>query len=223
MGGAKDSGNGQPAGRPSLRHERALAKSAGGLVCGVDEAGRGPLAGPVFAAAVILDPKHIPAGIDDSKKLTAETRETLYAEIMRTAWVGIAFADVETIDRENILQASLMAMALAVSRLPAAPAAALIDGNRCPTGLPCPSQALIGGDGLSVTIAAASIVAKVARDRVMRELHEEFPLYGWSSNKGYGTPGHTRALREHGATLHHRRSFAPVRMALEATRIRLAG
>lgn len=217
MGGAKDSGTAL-----SLRHEHALMRSSGGNVCGVDEAGRGPLAGPVFAAAVILDPRHIPPGIDDSKKLTADARETLYAQILDSAQVGVAMIGVETIDRENILQATMMAMALAVSRLPAAPAAALIDGNRCPA-LACPSQPLVGGDGLSLSIAAASIVAKVARDRLMCELHGEFPHYSWSSNKGYGTREHVRALREHGPTCHHRRSFEPVRLALEAPRFRSTG
>ncbi|MEC9367605.1 MAG: ribonuclease HII, partial [Pseudomonadota bacterium] len=153
-----------------MRHEQTLARRVGGLVCGVDEAGRGPWAGPLTAAAVILDPDNMPSGINDSKRLTALQREKLHDEIMSSAQVAVAQVEVAEIDRVNILQASMRAMAMAVSRLPCAPAAALIDGNRCPT-LSCRAQALVGGDGQSLSIAAASIIAKVTRDRLMRALH----------------------------------------------------
>ena len=181
-----------------------------GLVAGVDEAGRGPLAGPVVAAAVIFEKKRIPKGLDDSKKLTARAREDAFAKICDMAIAfGIGEASVDEIDLVNIRQATHLAMARAVRALSPAPAFALVDGNDAPA-LPCPCQTIIGGDGRSLSIAAASIIAKVTRDRLMLALHELHPLYGWASNKGYGTEEHFLALKRHGATPHHRRSFAPI-------------
>ncbi|HEY0282041.1 MAG TPA: ribonuclease HII [Rhizomicrobium sp.] len=188
---------------------RALARIAG-LVAGVDEAGRGPLAGPVVAAAVIFEKKRIPNGLDDSKKLTPRRREELYAQIYKFAVaVGVGEASVDEIDLVNIRQATHLAMLRAVRALAPAPAFALVDGNDAPA-LPCPCQTIIGGDGRSVSIAAASIIAKVTRDRMMAALHELHPEYGWAGNKGYGTEAHLLALKRYGATPHHRRSFAPV-------------
>ncbi|MDE1985358.1 MAG: ribonuclease HII [Alphaproteobacteria bacterium] len=188
---------------------RALAHIAG-HIAGVDEAGRGPLAGPVVAAAVIFERERIPKGLDDSKKLSAATRERLYASIMEDAVaVGIGEASVDEIDLLNIRQATHLAMARAVRALEPAPRFALVDGNDAPA-LPCPCETIVGGDGRSVSIAAASIIAKVTRDRLMAALHAEHPVYGWASNKGYGTADHLSALKRHGATPHHRRSFAPI-------------
>lgn len=181
-----------------------------GLVCGVDEAGRGPLAGPVVAAAVILDPTNPIVGLNDSKKLTAKRREALAVEIRAKAlaWF-VAEASVEEIDRINILQASMLAMQRAVAGLVIAPERALIDGNRCPT-LPCPSEAIIGGDGKVASIAAASILAKTVRDAGMLELHQRYPQYGFDRHMGYPTAAHVEALREHGVSPIHRRSYGPV-------------
>jgi ribonuclease HII len=188
---------------------RALARISG-YVAGVDEAGRGPLAGPVVAAAVIFARKRIPRGLDDSKKLAARMREKLYARILETAIaVGVGEACVDEIDLLNIRQATHLAMARAVRALSPAPVFALVDGNDAPA-LPCPCETIIGGDGRSVSIAAASIIAKVTRDRLMAALHELHPEYGWLDNKGYGTEEHLLALKRHGATPHHRRSFAPI-------------
>ncbi|MGB8363899.1 MAG: ribonuclease HII [Rhizomicrobium sp.] len=188
---------------------RILAKIAG-AVAGIDEAGRGPLAGPVVAAAVILDRKNIPDGLDDSKKLSAATRERAFAALMDCATgIGVGEASVDEIDSLNIRQATHLAMARAVQALAIAPAFALVDGND-PPALPCPCETIIGGDGRALSIAAASIVAKVTRDRMMLALHREHPLYGWATNKGYGTAEHLSALSRHGATRHHRRSFGPV-------------
>jgi len=181
-------------------------------VCGVDEAGRGPLAGPVVAAAVILAPGRIPAGIDDSKRLAPARRAALDAALRRDAEVALGIASVDEIDILNVLQASLLAMARAVAGLPRPPASALIDGNRAPA-LACPARALVRGDARSLSIAAASIVAKCARDRIMTELALSFPGYGWETNAGYGTPAHLAALTRLGPTVHHRRGFAPVRAA----------
>lgn len=183
-----------------------------GPVCGVDEAGRGPLAGPVVAAAVILDRNRLPIGIDDSKRLNAPVREALFDLINANAHVGIGIASVEEIDSLNILWASMLAMRRAVAALPIAPAHALIDGNRCPD-LSCRSTAVIGGDALSLSIAAASIIAKVTRDRMMRDLDTTHPGYGFAGHKGYGTPAHLEALARLGPCLIHRRSFAPIRQA----------
>ncbi|HEX7776633.1 MAG TPA: ribonuclease HII [Parvibaculum sp.] len=182
-------------------------------VCGIDEAGRGPLAGPVVAAAVVLDPANCPEGLNDSKKLDETRREALYAALIASAEIGVGIASVEEIDRLNILWASMLAMSRALEALAVAPAFALIDGNRVPK-IDCPARAVIGGDGLVVSIAAASIVAKVTRDRMMAALAVEHPGYGWLTNRGYGTPEHLDALTRLGATAHHRRSFAPVRNIL---------
>jgi len=187
-----------------------------GLACGVDEAGRGPLAGPVVAAAVILDPLRPIAGLNDSKKLSAKRRQALAIEIRSKAlaW-AVAEASVEEIDRINILQASLLAMQRAVAALAIAPSCALIDGNRCPE-LPCPAQAIIGGDGLVESIAAASILAKTHRDAGMLELHAAYPQYGFDRHMGYPTAVHLAALREHGVSPVHRRSYAPVAKLIQA-------
>ena len=179
-------------------------------ICGVDEVGRGPLAGPVVAAAVILRKGRIPRGLNDSKKLREEDRETLFPLIMAMAVaVGVGEASVGEIDRINIRQATHLAMARAVRALPIAASFALVDGND-PPALPCACETLIGGDGRSLSIAAASIIAKVTRDRMMVALHEEHPGYNWRSNKGYGTPDHLAGLKTCGVTIHHRRSFSPV-------------
>ena len=181
-----------------------------GLVCGVDEAGRGPLAGPVVAAAVILDPVRPIAGLNDSKKLSAKRREQLAIEIREKAlaW-SVASATVEEIDRINILQASLLAMQRAVEALGVTPTRALIDGNRCPQ-LSCAAEAIVGGDGKVASIAAASILAKTARDAGMIELHARYPMYGFDRHMGYPTAVHLAALSEHGVSPVHRRRYAPV-------------
>jgi ribonuclease HII len=184
------------------------------IICGVDEAGRGPLAGPVVAAAVILDPsKPRMRGLTDSKALTAKKREELYEKIVeRSLAYCIASASVEEIDSLNILHATMLAMKRAVEGLHLAPTLAKIDGNRCPT-LSIRSEAIVSGDLLVPCISAASILAKVTRDRMLLELHQTFPMYGFDAHSGYGTPQHLTALREHGPCEHHRRSFAPVREA----------
>ena len=194
----------------------ALLQPPEGLACGVDEAGRGPLAGPVVAAAVILDPARPIEGLNDSKKLSAKRREILVVEIRSKAlaW-AIAEASVEEIDRINILQASLLAMQRAVDALDIRPSQALIDGNRCPQ-LACPAQAIIGGDGLVASIAAASILAKTYRDAGMLELHATYPQYGFDRHMGYPTAAHLAALREHGVSPVHRRSYAPVAKLIQA-------
>lgn len=179
-------------------------------VCGIDEAGRGALAGPVVAAAVILDPERLPKGIDDSKKLTPARREALYEEIVAVAHVGIGEASCDEIDEINILQASFLAMRRAVSQLPVVPAHALVDGNMPPPGFHCPVTCIVSGDALSLSIAAASIIAKVHRDRILRDLARSFPAYAWDANAGYGTPQHLRALRLVGPSPFHRKSFAPI-------------
>lgn len=195
-----------------------LEDSSPGLVCGLDEAGRGPLAGPVMAACV-----HVPegarresfwAGVTDSKKLSAGKRDELYDLIVAHCHYGIAEASVEEIDRINILQASLLAMTRAMEKMTGdfgiRPETALVDGNRKPP-LPCAVRTIVRGDSISLSIAAASILAKVTRDRVMTLLCAEYPMYGWSRNAGYGTAHHLKALNDHGITRHHRTSFAPVR------------
>jgi ribonuclease HII len=199
---------------PHYIYESRLLRTLSGPICGVDEAGRGPLAGPVVAAAVILDRKRIPKGLNDSKLLDEETREKLYPLIMKTALaVGVGQASVGEIDLVNIRQATHLAMARAVRALSIAAEFALVDGND-PPALPCKCDTLIGGDGRSVSIAAASIIAKVTRDRLMVRLHDEHPGYNWKSNKGYATADHYCGLKTHGVTVHHRRSFAPVRNIL---------
>lgn len=179
-------------------------------VAGIDEAGRGALAGPVVAAAVILDPARLPKGIDDSKKLNAARREVLFDEIIAVAHVGIGEATCEEIDEINILQASFLAMRRAVAALPVAPAHALVDGHLPPPDFHCPVTCVVSGDALSLSIAAASIIAKVHRDRILRNLSVTYPAFAWDSNAGYGTPEHLRALSLVGPTPFHRKSFAPV-------------
>lgn len=183
-------------------------------VCGIDEAGRGPWAGPVVAGAAILDPALAPPGLNDSKKLSARRREALFEALRATALIGVGVASVAEIDRLNILQASLLAMARAVAALPVTPAFALVDGRQVPPGLPCPAAAVIRGDARSLSIAAASIVAKVTRDRIMAQLAADWPGYGWERNAGYGVRAHAAALADLGVTPHHRRSFKPVHKML---------
>ncbi len=189
-----------------------------GLVAGVDEAGRGPWAGPVVAAAVILNPDCKPAGLRDSKTLSDKRRRALAEALWKTARIGVGVASVAEIDRLNIGQATLLAMARAAANLPAAPAVCLIDGTTRPT-LPCPAYAVVKGDAKSFSIAAASIIAKTTRDRMMRELARDYPPYAWERNKGYGAPAHRAALQRYGVTPHHRRSFAPIHNMLHADSI----
>ena len=183
-------------------------------VAGVDEVGRGPLCGPVTAAAVILNPAEIPEGLRDSKTLGAARRRALRDRLLQVAEVSIAHAEVEEIDRLNILQASLLAMQRALAGLRPAPDFALIDGNRLPTGLPCQAQAVVRGDARCLSIAAASIVAKVERDAIMARLARAYPGYGWEANAGYPTKRHINAIAEFGVTPFHRRSFKPIRNIL---------
>ncbi len=194
---------------PDLSEEIAFGGNET-TICGIDEAGRGPLAGPVVAAAVILDRAAVPDGIADSKCLAPPRRQAVFELIVASAAVGIGIASVEEIDGLNVLNASELAMGRAAGALARAPAAALIDGNRVPPGLPCRARAIVGGDGSSLSIAAASIVAKVTRDRLMEALAAECPGYGWERNRGYGTREHLTALARLGVTRHHRRSFAPI-------------
>ncbi len=194
--------------------QAALLWDAPGLLAGVDEAGRGPLAGPVVAAAVILDDRRPIRGLADSKTLTALQRERLHDQILaRALCCSVAHATVEEIDTHNILQATMLAMRRAVEGLRLKPAKVLVDGNRLPT-LDVLAEAIVTGDALVKAISAASILAKVHRDRLCQDLHAEFPHYGFAGHKGYGTPEHLEALRRHGACVHHRRSFAPVAAAL---------
>ncbi|WP_188911442.1 ribonuclease HII [Aureimonas endophytica] len=202
---------GKPRVAPDFAFETELRARGVTLVAGVDEAGRGPLAGPVVAAAVILDPASMPAGLNDSKKLTQRARERLFAEILATATVGVASAGPAEIDRLNIRRASLAAMVRAVEALAAAPGHCLIDGIDVPPGLRLPATPLVAGDARSQSIAAASIVAKVLRDRMMVRLGARFPAYGFERHMGYGTKAHLDAIRAHGPCPHHRRSFAPIR------------
>jgi ribonuclease HII len=195
---------------PDFSHETTAFKKGLLRVAGVDEVGRGPLCGPVMAAAVIINPNDIPHGLADSKKLTAKRRDTLSDLILNSAEVSIAQASVAEIDQINILQASLLAMRRALDGLSCAPDVALIDGNRLPDGLPYPAQAIVKGDDKSLSIAAASIVAKVARDQLMTALSVEFPGYGWEKNAGYGTKAHFEGLNRLGVTPHHRVSFKPI-------------
>jgi ribonuclease HII len=186
-----------------------------GLIAGVDEVGRGPLAGPVAAAAVILDPRRIPAGLRDSKELCEVERERLFLEIMASAHVGIAFSGPAEIDRVNIRQATLCAMRRAVSALPVAPDHVLIDGRDVPPGISCAAQAVVKGDSLLASIAAASIVAKVIRDRTMHNIGTRYPAFGFATNVGYPTAEHLDALARVGPSPFHRLSFAPVRRFLD--------
>ena len=202
---------------PEPDFDHAAIDRYGGLVCGVDEAGRGPWAGPVVTAAVLCEPGRLPAGVNDSKALTATERERLFAAIVAVASVSVTTASPALIDRINIRAATLQAMRRAVGGLCTAPVAALIDGRDVPQGLGCPGEAVIGGDARSPLIAAASIVAKVVRDRLMVDLARAVPGYGFERHKGYGTPEHAEALGRLGPSRHHRRSFAPVRAVLAPT------
>jgi len=199
---------------PSFRIERQCQ----GIVCGIDEAGRGPLAGPVVAAAVILDqgtlPRRLKRELDDSKKLSREAREEYFLLIRRCARIGVGAASVGEIDRINILQATFLAMRRAVARLGVAPDIALVDGNQ-PPPLPCVIRTVIGGDGLSLSIAAASVIAKVTRDKLMRALALRYQGYGWDTNVGYATEEHRSAILALGPTRHHRMSFAPLQLSLD--------
>ena len=192
--------------------EQNLRQSLGtaARIAGVDEVGRGPWAGPVTACAVVLDLENIPDGLADSKALSAKKRDALFEPILASADVGIAHVSVEDIDRINILNASMLAMKMALADLNKPADFALIDGNKIPTDLPMPAECLIKGDARCLSIAAASIVAKVTRDRMMVSLAQQFPHYGWETNAGYGTKVHQEGLKNHGVTQHHRRSFKPI-------------
>ena len=196
---------------PTDRFERRAKRRGAKIVAGVDEAGRGPLAGPVVVAAVVFEHGRYPEGLNDSKKLPLGERERLFDLILARANVSIAIASRARIDRMNILRASLWAMSRAVAGLSLRPDMVLVDGNMEPPNLPCPCQTVIGGDALSVSIAAASIIAKVTRDRLMGNVGRAYPNYGFEQHMGYSTPMHFEALREHGPCPQHRRSFAPVR------------
>ncbi len=205
----------------------SLERAAGGLVAGIDEAGRGPWAGPVVAAAVILDAgrlsHELATGLDDSKKLSPGRRAALFAALAGNARIGIGrigigAASAPLIDEINVLAATMRAMGRAVAALGVVPDFALVDGNRLPE-LPCPARAVVGGDGRSLSIAAASIVAKVTRDRIMAALAARYPGFGWDTNAGYGTARHRDALEALGVTRHHRRSYAPVHKMLSQDRV----
>jgi ribonuclease HII len=195
-----------------------LELAAEGRVAGIDEAGRGPWAGPVVAAAAILDPATLPKSLanrlDDSKKLSKPVREKLFGELQDCAALGVGIASVAEIDEINVLAATMLAMRRATLALPVIPDIALVDGNRAPN-LPCPVQTVIRGDSRSFSIAAASIIAKVTRDRIMARLAAEHPVYGWERNAGYGTKAHQAGLERHGVTVHHRRSFKPIAALLK--------
>lgn len=198
---------------PDMSVERAALRRGARVVCGVDEAGRGPLAGPVVVSAVVLNPRRVPEGLNDSKLLTALQREALYDTIMVSATVSIVVAPPLVIERLNILQATLWAMRQAVLGLGVTADHVLIDGNKLPKDLPCNGEAIVGGDGKSASIAAASIIAKVTRDRMCAIMHAEEPHFGFDSHKGYAAPVHLAALTEHGPGRHHRMDFAPCAQA----------
>ncbi len=195
---------------PDYRYEAEALAGGFAFVAGVDEVGRGPLAGPVTAAAVILDVDHIPEGLNDSKRLSAKRRQVLNDQLMQCAVVSIAHASVAEIDQINILRAAHLAMERAVAGLKQPADMALIDGNMIPRNLTIPARAIIKGDAISLSIAAASIVAKTARDAIMWDLAQQFPGYGWETNAGYPSKSHKLALQNLGVTPHHRRSFKPV-------------
>ena len=199
--------------KPTFELEVAEHQLGSRPIAGVDEAGRGPWAGPVVAAAVILDPDKIPANIDDSKTLDEDSRAFLYRRIMKVAIVGVGIADVDRIDRENILGATLWAMAEAVSQLGETPKLVLVDGDKTPR-IPMSVRAIVKGDSKCLSIAAASIVAKVTRDRLMMDFARAYPGYGFERHKGYGTPEHQAAIAKLGVSALHRRSFRPVQLAL---------
>lgn len=203
---------------PDLSYELAAGRDRGRVIAGVDEVGRGPLAGPVIACAVILphDLNLLPAGITDSKKLTARKRAALAPMLREICTYSLGEASVAEIDEINILQATFLAMSRALAGLKLQPHFALIDGNRAPKALSCPARTIVEGDSKCLSIAAASIIAKVARDELMGQLDLQHPGYGWASNAGYGSASHLAALATLGVTEHHRRSFAPVRIRIEA-------
>ncbi|MFZ0729320.1 MAG: ribonuclease HII [Methylovirgula sp.] len=201
---------------PHFRRERKLAKSDLWPIAGMDEVGRGPLAGPVAAAAVVLDPERLPKGVNDSKALARDEREELYPTILeRCIAVAVAFSSAAEIDRINIRQASLLAMRRALAALAVRPRYVLIDGNDLPASLCCDGETIIDGDAKSISIAAASIIAKVTRDRLMRRLCSVYPVYGFSRHVGYSTEEHLAAIAKHGPCPYHRLSFSPFRPATE--------
>ncbi|MBF0621532.1 MAG: ribonuclease HII [Magnetococcales bacterium] len=206
-------------GGPDFSRESALLAEGLVRVCGVDEAGRGPLVGPVVAAAVILNPESIPAGLDDSKKLTSQKRQTLIEKINHSGAIhAVSVVSAQEIDRINIRQATLLAMTQAVNGLVHRAEYVLIDGRDYPPALDVPCEAVIKGDAKIVSIAAASIIAKETRDAIMKDLDQHFPGYGWAHNSGYPTRQHIEALNTLGVTPHHRRSYAPVKKILAQTR-----
>ena len=195
----------------------SIESTLSGFIAGVDEAGRGPWAGPVVAAAVVInkDLIDIDSGINDSKKVSKKNREFLFDKIISTSHFGVGITSVENIDKLNILEATKLAMVDAINQINLKLDYVLVDGNQLPQSLPCPAQAVIKGDSKSISIAAASIIAKVTRDRIMEKLHKEFPVYGWNSNSGYGTKDHIEAIARHGICIHHRKSYAPIRKILQ--------
>lgn len=195
--------------KPSFDIECSFSGRFAGPVAGIDEAGRGPWAGPVVAAAVILDPQNIPEGLADSKTIAEKKRDIIADAIRATSIVGVGVASVEEIDSINILQATFLAMARAEAALPTKPDVCIVDGSQKPK-LAAHTQMVVKGDAKSLSIAAASIIAKTTRDHIMRELAREHPFYAWEKNKGYGAPAHKAGLEAHGVTPHHRRSFAPI-------------
>ena len=198
---------------PNFTFESQALNDGHTIICGIDEAGRGPWAGPVVASAVILDPKNIPSGLNDSKKLTEAKREILFGPIMQTSQVCIGIVSAAEIDDINILQATFLAMQRAFAQFAIKPGLALIDGNKSPK-LTCKTQTIIGGDAKSLSIAAASIIAKVTRDRIMHQHDQTYPLYGFARHKGYGTAAHVAALAIHGPCAEHRKSFEPIAILL---------
>jgi len=210
---------GMAATTPTFDYEYAAQQRGFLRIAGLDEVGRGPLAGPVVAAAAVLDPDNIPDGLNDSKKLSAKRRDVLFDELMDCADISIAEASVAEIDEHNILRASHIAMVRALGGLKSPAEFVLIDGNMIPRGLNTPSATLVKGDAKSLSIAAASIVAKVWRDRLMVDLAQQHPGYGWERNAGYPTKEHKAGLKSHGVTPHHRRSFAPVHNILYQDKI----
>ncbi len=199
---------------PSFTFESNAFALGHALICGIDEAGRGPWAGPVVASAVILDPRNIPQGLNDSKKLNETKREALYNPIMQSSQVGVGIVSASEIDDINILQATFLAMQRAFDHLKTKPDLALIDGNKSPK-LICKTQTIIGGDAKSLSIAAASIISKVTRDRIMHQHDQTYPLYGFAKHKGYGTAAHAAALNLHGPCAEHRKSFKPIALILD--------
>ena len=199
--------------KPDFSFELIAIKKGHTLICGIDEAGRGPWAGPVVASAVVLDPQNTPSGLNDSKKLNEAKREALFDPIMLSSQVGVGIVSAKEIDGINILQATFLAMQHAFDQLGIKPDLALIDGNKSPK-LDCETQIIVGGDSKSLSIAAASIIAKVTRDRIMRELDKTHPHYGFERHKGYGTAAHAEALAKHGPCGEHRKSFKPIALLL---------